>query len=88
MVSQRLRGSFSYIIGCHCCWKSWHGSCSFSNGQQCKILGVCWSCSFWLLAAGRIAGAGQAASGWWQLLLDALQGLLMVWGFTMLCIAW
>jgi hypothetical protein len=27
-------------------------------------------------------------SFWWRLLLECLQGLLMVWGFTVLCIAW
>lgn len=73
------------------------GRKSFPSGHSSNTLSTCWFCILYLTHALYFRGGYSymgglwrrgARSFWWRALLELLQGLLMVWGFTVLCIAW
>eukprot|EP00882_Tetradesmus_deserticola_P033513 GHRQ01038287.1.p1 GENE.GHRQ01038287.1~~GHRQ01038287.1.p1 ORF type:complete len:260 (+),score=80.69 GHRQ01038287.1:126-905(+) len=73
------------------------GRKSFPSGHSSNTLSTCWFCVLYLVhglyfrgGACYMGGLWQRStrSVWWRLLLELAQGLLMLWGCTVLCIAW
>eukprot|EP00878_Enallax_costatus_P013785 GHUV01014417.1.p1 GENE.GHUV01014417.1~~GHUV01014417.1.p1 ORF type:complete len:370 (+),score=88.65 GHUV01014417.1:1172-2281(+) len=76
------------------------GRKSFPSGHSANTLSICWYCVVYLIHAlyfrqgfyhmGGLGAKAYSSSGKWyqKIIMEALQGLLLLWLCVVLCIAW